>query len=48
MEPLALNQLNYQGHSFFARLFLLHGDIEPFYDKVLYTEGNIFEECTMS
>lgn len=29
-------------------LFPLPGDVEPFHDKVLSTEGNIFEECTVS
>lgn len=38
----ATNQLSCHDHTFFERLLSMLDDMEPFYDRVLSTEGNIF------
>lgn len=45
---MAPSRLNCRNHPFFVRLFPLPGDMEPFFDKILFVEGDIFEACTVS
>lgn len=40
-------QLSCDNHPFFGRVLPILDNIEPFYNRVLSTEGNIFEACTM-
>lgn len=47
-RAFASGQLSCHSDPLFARLSPLPDDMEPFYDKVLSIEGNIFEPCTVS
>lgn len=41
------SQLNYENHPFFAELFPLPSDMEPFNNRILSVDGNKFEAWTI-